>query len=74
MTGGIGRDAAELRAQQAELIVAALVRKFGEQVERDHAWRAALSGAELDDLDDMRLRIMLDPMSGAMLIRCERPL
>lgn len=67
------RDAAEQRAEQAELIVAALVRKFGECVERDHAWRVALTDTEVVELDGM-LRVMLDPSSGAMLLRYERPL
>ena len=69
------RDAAEQRAEGAERIIGALVRKYGEQVRNDHAWRVALTESELmDTMDDGILRVMLDPSSGAMLSRYEVPL
>lgn len=67
-------DELEQRAEQAETIVAALVRKYGEQVLRDYSWRVGLTEAELLEPERGLLRIMTDPNSGAMLLRYERPM
>lgn len=58
---------AKQRAERAETIVAALVRKYGEQV-HGNGYRLVLTDAELEDTPGV-LSFNLDPNSGALLIR-----
>lgn len=63
-----GGQAPEHLATNAGGLMAALLRKYGEQT-APGLWRAVLTEAELTEVVDSRVTIQMDPGSGAVLLR-----